>query len=96
MVPKRFQKVGHQTQLEEENRRLKREQERTRQERDILKCAVVVGESFFMVERLGVKVVSVHSESGLTGYALLLLSALVKGSQSTLHTASDTVLRSVI
>jgi transposase len=31
---------GHQTDLEEENRRLKRELERTRQERDILKKTV--------------------------------------------------------
>jgi hypothetical protein len=40
-------------------------------------------------ERLCVKVVSVRSESGLTEYAWLLLSALVKRSQSTLHTASE-------
>jgi transposase len=32
-----FQGLGHQTALEEENRRLKRELERTQQERDILK-----------------------------------------------------------
>ena len=37
-----FPGSGHQTALEEENRRLKRELGRTRQERDILKCAVVV------------------------------------------------------
>jgi transposase len=37
MAKKRFQKVGHQTALEEENRRLKRELERVQQERDILK-----------------------------------------------------------
>jgi len=35
MAKKRFQKVGHQTPLEEENRRLKRELERVQQERDI-------------------------------------------------------------
>ncbi len=35
--PEAFPGSGHQTALEEENRRLKRELERTRQERDILK-----------------------------------------------------------
>ena len=35
-----FPGSGHQTALEEENRRLKRELERTRQERDILKKTV--------------------------------------------------------
>jgi transposase len=35
--PEAFSGSGHQTVLEEENRRLKRELERTRQERDILK-----------------------------------------------------------
>ena len=35
--PEVFPGSGHQTALEEENRRLKRELERTRQERDILK-----------------------------------------------------------
>lgn len=37
---KAFPDSGHQTALEEENRRLKRELERTRQERDILKKTV--------------------------------------------------------
>ena len=37
MGKKRFQAKGHQTALEEENRRLKREVERLQQERDILK-----------------------------------------------------------
>jgi transposase len=35
--PEAFPGSGHQTALEEENRRLKRELERTRQERDMLK-----------------------------------------------------------
>jgi transposase len=35
--PEAFPGSGHQTALEEENRRLKREPERTRQERDMLK-----------------------------------------------------------
>jgi transposase len=35
-----FPGSGHQTALEEENRRLKRELERVQQERDILKCAI--------------------------------------------------------
>ncbi len=39
-------------------------------------------------KRLCVKVVSIRSERGLTGYVLFLLSALVKRSQTTLHTAS--------
>ena len=38
-----FPGSGHQTAQEEEIRRLKREVEILRQERDILKCAVVVG-----------------------------------------------------
>jgi transposase len=38
-----FPGSGYQTAQEEEIRRLKRELEVTRQERDILKCAVVVG-----------------------------------------------------
>ena len=38
--PEAFPGSGHQTALEEENRRLKRELERTRQERDILKKTV--------------------------------------------------------
>lgn len=38
--PEAFPGSGHQTGLEEENRRLKRELERTRQERDILKKTV--------------------------------------------------------
>src|SRR5947207_624041 len=38
-----FPGSGHQTAQEEELRRLKRELEVTRQERDIFKCAVVVG-----------------------------------------------------
>ena len=42
-----FPGSGHQTALEEENRRLKRELERTRQERDILKKTV----SFFAQEQ---------------------------------------------
>src|ERR1700758_2885302 len=37
-----FPGKGHQTALEEENRRLKRELERTRQERDILKKTVSI------------------------------------------------------
>ena len=37
-----FPGSGHQTALEEENRRLKRELERTRQERDILKKTVSI------------------------------------------------------
>jgi transposase len=37
-----FPGKGHQTPLEEENHRLKRDLERVQQERDILKCAVVV------------------------------------------------------
>src|SRR5215470_19980535 len=37
-----FPGIGHQTALEEENRRLKRELERTRQERDILKKTVTI------------------------------------------------------
>jgi transposase len=37
-----FPGSGHQTALEEENRRLKRELERTRQERDILKKPVTI------------------------------------------------------
>ena len=40
-------------------------------------------------ERLCVKVVSTRSERGLIEYAPFLLSALVKGSQTTLHTASE-------
>jgi hypothetical protein len=36
------------------------------------------------------KVVSIRLEGGLTGYALFLLSTLVKRSQTTLHTASNT------
>jgi len=38
--PEAFPGKGHQTQIEEENRRLKRENELLRQERDILKKAV--------------------------------------------------------
>lgn len=38
--PETFPGSGHQTALEEENRRLKRELERTRQERDILKKTI--------------------------------------------------------
>ena len=38
--PAAFPGSGHQTALEEENRRLKRELERTRQERDLLKKTV--------------------------------------------------------
>jgi transposase len=38
-----FPGKGHQTPLEEENHRLKRELERVQQERDSFKCAVVVG-----------------------------------------------------
>jgi len=38
-----FPGSGHQTAQEEDLRRLRRELEVTRQERDILKCAVVVG-----------------------------------------------------
>jgi len=38
--PEAFPGSGHQTALEEENRRLKRELERTRQERDILKKTI--------------------------------------------------------
>ena len=41
-------------------------------------------------KRLCGKVVSLRSERDLTGYASLLLSALVKRSQTTLHTASNT------
>ncbi len=37
-----FPGSGHQTALEEENRRLKRELERTRQERDILKKTIPI------------------------------------------------------
>lgn len=37
-----FPSSGHQTALEEENRRLKRERERMRQERDILKQTVSI------------------------------------------------------
>lgn len=37
-----FPGSGHQTTLEEENRRLKRELERTRQERDILKKTIPI------------------------------------------------------
>jgi transposase len=37
-----FPGSGHQTTLEEENRRLKRELERTRQERDILKKTISI------------------------------------------------------
>ena len=40
--PEAFSGSGHQTALEEENRRLKRELERTRQERDILKKTVSI------------------------------------------------------
>src|SRR5438067_162948 len=40
-----FPGSGHQTPQEEEIRQLKRENEVLRQERDILKCAVVVGVS---------------------------------------------------
>jgi transposase len=40
--PEAFPGSGHQTALEEENRRLKRELERTRQERDILKKTVAI------------------------------------------------------
>ena len=40
------------------------------------------------VKRLCVKVVSIRSERGLIKYAPFLLSALVKRSQTTLHTAS--------
>jgi transposase len=40
--PEAFPGSGHQTALEEENRRLKRELERTRQERDILKKTVSI------------------------------------------------------
>jgi transposase len=40
--PDAFPGSGHQTALEEENRRLKRELERTRQERDILKKTVSI------------------------------------------------------
>jgi transposase-like protein len=42
MVKKRSQKVGHQTALEEENRRLKRELEKVQQEREILKKGVSI------------------------------------------------------
>ena len=42
-------------------------------------------------ERLCVKVVSVRSGRGLTGYVPFLLRALVKRSRTTLHTASDTI-----
>src|SRR5438270_12772327 len=41
-------------------------------------------------ERLCAKVVSFCSERGLTEYAQFLLSDLVKRSQTTLHTASNT------
>ena len=40
--PEAFPGSGHQTALEEENRRLKRELERTRQERDMLKKTVSI------------------------------------------------------
>jgi transposase len=40
--PEAFAGSGHQTTLEEENRRLKRELERTRQERDKLKKTVSI------------------------------------------------------
>ena len=40
--PEAFPGSGHQTALEEENRRLKRELERTRHERDILKKTVSI------------------------------------------------------
>ncbi len=40
-------------------------------------------------QRLCGKVVSIHSERGLTGYAPFLLSDLVKRSQTTLHTVSE-------
>lgn len=40
--PEAFPGSGHQTDLEEENHRLKRELERTRQERDILKKTVSI------------------------------------------------------
>jgi transposase len=40
--PEAFPGSGHQTALEEENRRLKRELERVRQERDILKKTVSI------------------------------------------------------
>jgi transposase len=40
--PEAFPGSGHQTALEEENRRLKRELERARQERDILKRAMLL------------------------------------------------------
>src|SRR5258708_5697961 len=41
-------------------------------------------------KRLYVKIVSICSERDLTGYAPFLLSTLVKRSQTTLHTASNT------
>jgi transposase len=41
--PEAFPGSGHQTALEEENRQLKRELERTRQERDILKKTLATG-----------------------------------------------------
>jgi predicted ATP-dependent protease len=44
------------------------------------------------VKRLCVKVVSIRSERGLIKYAPFLLSALVKRSQTTLHTASKEIL----
>ena len=40
--PEAFPGKGHQTELEEENRRLKRELERVQQERDILKKVVSI------------------------------------------------------
>ena len=40
--PEAFPSKGHQTELEEENRRLKRELERVQQERDILKKVVSI------------------------------------------------------
>lgn len=42
MGSRHFQKVGHQTAQEAEVRRLKRELEVTRQERDILKKALAI------------------------------------------------------
>src|SRR6266581_1628912 len=49
---------------------------------------------YLLLERLCVKIASLRLESHLTGSLRFLLSTLVKRSQTTLHTASDTHRRS--
>jgi hypothetical protein len=59
---------------------------------ELLKLGIHVSKR--TIQRLCVKIVSIRLKRDSIGYAPLLLSALVKRSQTTLHTASHTKLRS--